>query len=112
LLWAGRGLRDIPMKVVPTIPKINFEENDMCLKEARPTAGTVSLSAFYFEQLTEEDIKVVCIASLTHDSFGFKTKLSVAKHLTSKPEVHNLFCRYGRPDQLPEQQNAGGGHAE
>jgi hypothetical protein len=84
----------------------------MFLKEVRPTALTVSLTAFYFDQLRGEDLKVACISILPHDSFDFKTKLSLAHNLTFKPDVHNSFCRYGRCHRLPVLKNAGGGHAE
>jgi len=100
------------MKCVPTISKINFEENDMCLKKERPTVAAVSLRGFDFERLARVRIKVVCMGILAHDSFGFKTKLSVANRLTFETGVHNSFCRNGRSNRLTGLQNAGGDHAE
>jgi hypothetical protein len=84
----------------------------MCLMEVRPTAATVSLIAFYFDQLGREAIKVICIERVTHDRSSLKMKLRAANNCTFKPAVHHSFYRYGRPHRLTELRYAGGGHAE
>lgn len=84
----------------------------MSLQGARPAAATASLIAFYFEQLAREDIKVICIARLTHQSSGFKTKVWAAKNYTSNSEVSYSFYRHGRLQRVHGCRNAGGGNAE
>ena len=83
----------------------------MRLMKVRPTAATVSLIAFYFEQLVRAAIKVIYVARVTYGGSGLKMNLPADKNHTFRPEVHYRFYRYGRLHRLTEFRSTGGGHA-